>query len=420
MSGSSCSSAGWSRARAWTPSCARWVPCSGNTRVDVRLVVVGGESPDPDPRLTPEIGRLRAIAEAEGVADRVLFVGSRGRDELKYYYSAADVFVTTPWYEPFGITPLEAMACGTPVIGSNVGGIKFTVRDGETGYLVPSKDPAALAERIAYLYQNPKLLGVLSRQAVRRSNDLFTWQRVAGAMSALYEQVLASRQPERREQADQLALIDRGFHQASETFKESRLLVRTSILEAAAAIVACFARGGKVLVCGNGGSAADAQHFAGELVGRFKYADRPGLPALALTADSAVMTAWANDVGYEKVFARQVEALGQPGDLLLGISTSGRSRNVLEAFDAARRNGLGCIALVGGDGGDMLELADTAIVVPSSDTPRIQEVQILTLHLICELIDEEVMAGRLLAPGAARLPRPAWDLHHVRQAAGAG
>ena len=102
---------------------------------------------------------------AEGVADRVTFVGSRSRDELKYYYSAADVFVTTPWYEPFGITPLEAMACGTPVVGSNVGGIKFTVRDGETGYLVPAKDPAALAERIAYLYQNPKLLGVLSRQA---------------------------------------------------------------------------------------------------------------------------------------------------------------------------------------------------------------------------------------------------------------
>jgi D-inositol-3-phosphate glycosyltransferase len=383
--------------------------------LNIRLVIVGGESSDPDPRLTPEIGRLQAIAEAEGVAGLVTFAGSRSRDELKYYYSAADIFVTTPWYEPFGITPLESMACGTPVVGSNVGGVKFTVRDGETGYLVPAKDPAALAERIADLYQNPRLLGVLSRQAVRRANDLFTWQRIAGAMSALYEAVLAARQPERRAEADQLALIDRGFHQASEVFHESRLLVRTSILEAAQAIVACFERGNKVLVCGNGGSAADAQHFAGELIGRFKYPDRPGLPVLALTADSAVVTAWANDVGYEKVFARQVEALGQPGDLLLGISTSGRSRNVLEAFDAARRNGLGCIALAGGDGGDMLELADTAIVVPSPDTPRVQEVQILALHLICELIDEEVMAGRLLPPGGARLPRPAWDLHHVRQ-----
>ncbi len=385
--------------------------------LEARLVIVGGESPDPDPSLTPEIGRLQAIAAEEGVADRVTFVGSRGRDELKYYYSAADVFVTAPWYEPFGITPLEAMACGTPVVGANVGGIKFTVRDGETGYLVPAKNPSALAERIAYLYQNPKLLGVLSRQAVRRVHDLFTWQRVAGAMSALYEQVLTARQPERREEADQLALIDRGFRQADEVFRESRLLVRNGILEATAAIAACFERGGKVLVCGNGGSAADAQHFAGELVGRFKYPDRPGLPALALTADTAVLTAWGNDAGYEKVFARQVEALGRPGDLLIGISTSGRSRNVLEAFDAARRSGLGCIALVGGDGGDMLDLADTAIVVPSPDTPRIQEVQILVLHLICELLDEAVMAGRLLPPSAARLPGPAWDLHHVRQVA---
>ena len=98
----------------------------------------------------------------------------------------------------------------------------------------------------------------------------------------------------------------------------------------------------------------------------------------------------------------------------MGISTSGRSRNVLEAFDAARRNGLGCIALIGGDGGDMLELADTAIVVPSPDTPRIQEVQILALHLICELIDEEIMAGRLLAPGAAACCPAAWDLRSRR------
>lgn len=101
--------------------------------LSARLLIVGGESDDPDPRITSEIGRLQAIAEAAGVADHVTFVGRRGREVLKYYYSAADVFVTTPWYEPFGITPLEAMACGTPVIGSNVGGVKFTVSDGETG-----------------------------------------------------------------------------------------------------------------------------------------------------------------------------------------------------------------------------------------------------------------------------------------------
>ena len=100
-------------------------------------------NPIPDPAITPEIGRLQALAREENVEERVRFVGRRGRDDLKYYYSAADVFITVPWYEPFGITPVEAMACGTPVIGSNVGGVKFTVRDGETGYLVPPNDPGS-------------------------------------------------------------------------------------------------------------------------------------------------------------------------------------------------------------------------------------------------------------------------------------
>ena len=141
-----------------------------------------------------------------------------------------------------------------------------------------------------------------------------------------------------------MAIIDEAFATASEVMLQAGKLLRNTIAEAAQAIVECFESGGKVLVCGNGGSAADAQHLAGELVGRFKYHDRPGLPAIALTADSAVLTAWGNDVAFDKVFARQVEALGRPGDVLIGISTSGRSRNVIEAFDAARRQGLTCIA----------------------------------------------------------------------------
>ena len=114
------------------------------------------------------------------------------------------------------------MACGTPVVGSNVGGIKFTVRDGENGYLVPPNDPEALAERIAHLYQNPKLLSVLSRQAVRRANDLFTWQRVTGAVADLYEEVLSASQPERRDEAGDLAVIDGSFDALMGTLQESR------------------------------------------------------------------------------------------------------------------------------------------------------------------------------------------------------
>ena len=160
--------------------------------VAAKLLIVGGESEEPDPNLTPEIGRLQAIASAEGIAESVQFVGRKHREVLKYYYSAADVLVTTPWYEPFGITPLEAMACGTPVIGSNVGGIKFTVKDGETGYLVSPNDPDAIAERISYLYQNPHLLSQMSHQAIQRANQMFTWQQVTAMIADLYEAVLAS------------------------------------------------------------------------------------------------------------------------------------------------------------------------------------------------------------------------------------
>jgi D-inositol-3-phosphate glycosyltransferase len=238
--------------------------------VNARLLVVGGDSNDPDPSLTPEIGRLRDVAREEGVAEAVVFVGRRGREVLKYYYSAADVFVTTPWYEPFGITPLEAMACGTPVIGANVGGIKFTVRDGETGYLVAPEDAAAIAERIAHLYRHPRLMNVFRRQAIKRANDLFTWEHVANGVATVYEDVLIAGDPRRREKAGHLAVVERSFLGALHAMHEARYRLREPILEASDVIATCLADGGKVLVCGNGGSAAEAQHLAAELVGRYK------------------------------------------------------------------------------------------------------------------------------------------------------
>jgi D-inositol-3-phosphate glycosyltransferase len=371
-----------------------------------RLLIVGGETTEPDPVTTPEIGRLMAVARDEGVAGRVVFVGRRGRDALKYYYSAAEVFVTTPWYEPFGITPVEAMACGTPVIGSNVGGIKFTVRDGEAGYLVPPEDPDALAERIAHLYRHPRLVNVLRKQAIRRANDLFTWQRVADGVASLYENVLAAASPERCAQAGRLAIVDGGFEEAVGSLRESRRRLRDRIVEAAEAVSAAFAGDHAVLACGNGGSAADAQHLCAELVGRFKAKERRGLPAIALTADSAVLTAWANDAGYDEVFARQVEALGRPGDVLVAISTSGRSRNVVRALEAARRRGIRTVVLLGGDGGDCRLLADVAVTVPSSDTQRIQEVHGVVIHILCELIEAAVIgepARPRMAPVVRRI-----------------
>jgi phosphoheptose isomerase len=352
-----------------------------------RLLIVGGESNDPDPSLTPEIGRLQRVAHEEGVADLVTFVGRRGREVLKHYFSAADVFVTTPWYEPFGITPVEAMACGTPVVGANVGGIKFSVRDGETGYLVPPRDPEALADRLAQLFRQPRVMGIFRRQAVRRANDLFTWARVTGAIANLYEDVLAARSPAWPGEPEHVAILERSFDDVIGVLEASRRRLRVAVLEAVGILAEVFARGGKLLVCGNGGSAAEAQHLVGELVGRFKAQARPALPALALCADSAVLTAWTNDFGFETVFARQVEALGQPGDALLALSTSGRSSNVVRAFETARRRRLRTIALLGRDGGDVAPLADTAIIVPSADTQHIQEVHLVLIHLLCELLE---------------------------------
>jgi glycosyltransferase involved in cell wall biosynthesis len=151
-----------------------------------RLAIVGGETRKPDPIATPEIGRLMAICREERIEDSVTFVGNRGRVELATYYSAADIFVTTPWYEPFGITPLEAMACALPVVGSNVGGIKMSVADGQTGFLVPPRDPVALADRLALLIANPRLRMEFGRRGEHRVRRLFTWERVTKAIERLY------------------------------------------------------------------------------------------------------------------------------------------------------------------------------------------------------------------------------------------
>lgn len=397
-------------------------------QVAARMVIVGGNASVPDPDLTPEIGRLKKIAEEEGVCDRVLFTGRRGRQEIKHYFSAADVFISTPWYEPFGITPVESMACGTPVIGAEVGGIKYTVADGETGYLVPPEDAQAVAERLAELYQDGEKLKRFAEQSVKRVNELFTWGRISRLMVDFYEEVLSRCKLPRHlsvaEEAnlvlheDQRVAVEQAFEAALQTFQRAQQVLGGSILQCANAIIDCLERDGKVMVCGNGGSAADAQHFAAELVGRFVSRDRKGLPVLALTADTAFLTAWSNDVGYENIFGRQVEAFGQPGDLLIGISTSGRSRNLVKAFNIASHMNINRLALLGGDGGDLQPLSDVALVVPASNTQRIQEVQMLLLHLLCELVEQRVSARPLVptkplngAPGNGS--RSSWTHHSL-------
>lgn len=154
-------------------------------------------------------------------------------------------------------------------------------------------------------------------------------------------------------------------------------------------VLECYKKNKKLLVCGNGGSAADAQHISGELVGRFKL-ERKGIPCIALSTDSSVMTAWSNDYEFDTIFSRQVEALGNKGDILIGISTSGNSKNVIKAIEKAKEKGLTAISLTGKDGGKIREISDFNINVNHDNTPRVQEAHMLIYHIMCELVEAEL------------------------------
>ena len=154
-------------------------------------------------------------------------------------------------------------------------------------------------------------------------------------------------------------------------------------------MIDCLKKDGKVIVFGNGGSASDSQHIAAELVGRFKK-DRSALAGVALTTNTSIITSLANDYGYDVIFSRQVEALGKKNDVVLGISTSGKAKNVALGIKQAKKMGIKTVALSGGDGGDIVKLADVSLVVPSKITARIQEAHITIAHIICEMIEQEL------------------------------
>lgn len=178
--------------------------------------------------------------------------------------------------------------------------------------------------------------------------------------------------------------------QSAEVKRQAAESCMDAILAAADLITDAFRRGGKVLLCGNGGSAADCQHVATELVSRLtKDFDRPGLPAIALTTDTSFLTAFSNDCGFEGVFQRQVQALGKPGDVLIGISTSGNSPNVILATETAKQAGMRTIALTG-SGGRLAQLADVAISIPSSNTQHIQEAHVAVEHSLCDLVERQL------------------------------
>ncbi|MFP4079255.1 MAG: phosphoheptose isomerase [Ectothiorhodospira sp.] len=191
-------------------------------------------------------------------------------------------------------------------------------------------------------------------------------------------------------------IIRQTFAETIETQRVAAERLPDAIASAAGCLLEALLGGHKVLICGNGGSAADAQHFASEMVNRFEH-ERPGLPAIALTTDSSTLTSIANDDTFEQVFARQVRVLGQNGDVLVAISTSGRSPNILAAIDAARERDLRVIALTGKDGGpltDRLTPRDMEIRAPSERTARIQETHLVVIHALCDLIDRQLLGIR--------------------------
>lgn len=194
---------------------------------------------------------------------------------------------------------------------------------------------------------------------------------------------------------DLIARVARHFEDSAQTKLDAVEAMAAPVAGAIEALTACLINGGKILACGNGGSAGDAQHFSSELLNRFER-ERPSLPAIALTTDSSTLTSIANDYSYNEVFSKQIRALGQPGDVLLAISTSGNSANVIQAIQAAHDREMIVVALTGRDGGGMASLLlpeDVEIRVPSTVTARIQEVHLLAIHCLCDLIDSQLFGS---------------------------
>jgi D-sedoheptulose 7-phosphate isomerase len=190
---------------------------------------------------------------------------------------------------------------------------------------------------------------------------------------------------------EKISLIQKEIQESVDLKNKVKEELSEKIVEVSHALALCIKDGGKLLLCGNGGSAADAQHFAGELVVRLSSDyTRSALPAITLSSNDYVLTACANDFGFEQVFSRQIEALGKPEDILLCISTSGNSPNLLVAAEKAKKKKMKTVGLLGRDGGGLKNLSDLSIIVPSDNTPRIQEIHIFICHIICELIEKEL------------------------------
>jgi type III pantothenate kinase len=361
---------------------------------DVELIIAGG--PDRS-RLghDADARRLRALVEEEGVADRVTLCGRLERAGVARLIRSADAVVAVPWYEPFGIVPLEAMACGVPVVASAVGGMVDTVLDDVTGVHVPPRDPERLAEVLEALLADPQRGLGYGRAGVDRARRLYDWGRIGAATMELYASLASRRRGQAARRASGMDCPPGGVeHLGSLRGALEQLESEVDLLEAWGEHVAgVMLGGGRLLAVGNGGSAAQAQHLTAELVGRFQT-ERCPLSALCLHADSSSFTAICNDYGAEEAFARQVRAHGRPGDVLLALSTSGESSNVLAAVRAAGEKGMRTWGMCGAPASPLAAICDEALCVHADSTATVQEVHMVATHLLCAAVDREVALRR--------------------------
>jgi type III pantothenate kinase len=360
------------------------------------LVVAGGP---PQAALDHDVEacRLRSLARRHGVEDRVALRGRVSREDLPSLLRSADALVTVPWYEPFGITPLEAMACAVPVVASAVGGMIDTVVDGVTGRHVPPRDPERLAAVLREVLADPARRREQGRAGVRRTRQLYDWDRVALSTRDVYEELVTRRRGHRRTGR----FARRGSARTHVEQLRSALGECSAGLTRAEAWGTRLARrledGGRLLAVGNGGSAAEAQHLTAELVGRFER-ERMALSAICLHADTSSLTAIANDFGLEEAFARQVHAHGRPGDVLVALSTSGRSPNVLAAARAAHECGLTVWGLTGPAPNPLADLCDEVVAIDAERCCTVQELHLVAIHVLCAAIDAALQADRTRAP----------------------
>jgi phosphoheptose isomerase/glycosyltransferase involved in cell wall biosynthesis len=368
---------------------------------DCELVIAGGP-PREQLAQDPEARRLVALARHHGVGDRVVLRGRVGRDALPALLRSADALVTVPWYEPFGITPLEAMACGVPVVASAVGGMIDSVVDGVTGRHVPPRDPVRLAGVVRDLLADPAARAAQGRAGVRRTRQLYDWDRVALATLDVYEQLVAHRRRRRPAGGRFARPVGAGSHVAQlrrALDHHAEALVQAE--DWGARLAGRLEAGGRLLAVGNGGSAAEAQHLTAELVGRFER-DRCALSAICLHGDTSSLTAIANDYGIEEAFARQVRAHGRPGDVLMVLSTSGRSPNVLAAARAAHECGLTVWGLTGPAPNPLAGLCDEAVAIDAERSCTVQELHLVAIHVLCGAVE-----AALVARDRERVPRRA-------------